>query len=707
MDTSLNQSEELIKQKASDSGIKLISVIILLALVSVGLYNPLKSIIFPDNQYINTYQSSESFVNYIENMTWDLLEKNSSKDEFDFYQKNQYKDVTYYLQVKDELATPVTNTNLLPNQILSKSKQSSSFYIHIKLDENLQAISKESSMDEAWEDNIVITFERLLASREDIKGKEIELLLMIPKDVYLKNGALEDNIKNFYLERYMILILAIGSIIMFLILVWAGFTNTLRQQNNSFIKAMNKIPIEVKCLIYILFGVCFALTMELLFNDNLSRYYSPKLKFETIISDANIFFYLIGIPATIFLYTALYILVSDIKNVFNSGIYESCIKKSLIGKFFLKLFKKLNSTFSKLMSFDISNTKNRKLMLVLGINLIIAWIIVFFTSFVFLYIVFGMGGSYSLFGSVILGMCIAIIYSLFIFSYLKDRMCELEQLYMVTDEISLGNFNQHMELNLGIFNPILEKLNSISEGFKIAVDEEIKSQNLKTELISNVSHDLKTPLTSIISYIDLLKKENDMSETQKEYIEILEQKSQRLTLLIEDLFEASKAASGNISFNKSSLDLVSLLRQTIAENENEISASGLLFKIQLPDSEQKIICNLDGKRTYRIFDNLISNILKYSLPSSRVYIDVSLNMNKVLIVFKNISAYEMNFNPNDIAERFVRGDKSRNTDGSGLGLSIAKSFTELQGGEFNIYIDGDLFKVAISFEVISEYEQEG
>ena len=707
MDTSLNQSEELIKQKASDSGIKLISVIILLALVSVGLCNPLKSIIFPDNQYINTYQSSESFVNYIENMTWDLLEKNSSKDEFDFYQKNQYKDVTYYLQVKDELATPVTNTNLLPNQILSKSKQSSSFYIHIKLDENLQAISKESSMDEAWEDNIVITFERLLASREDIKGKEIELLLMIPKDVYLKNGALEDNIKNFYLERYMILILAIGSIIMFLILVWAGFTNTLRQQNNSFIKAMNKIPIEVKCLIYILFGVGFALTMELLFNDNLSRYYSPKLKFETIISDANIFFYLIGIPATIFLYTALYILVSDIKNVFNSGIYESCIKKSLIGKFFLKLFKKLNSTFSKLMSFDISNTKNRKLMLVLGINLIIVWIIVFFTSFVFLYIVFGMGGSYSLFGSVILGMCIAIIYSLFIFSYLKDRMCELEQLYMVTDEISLGNFNQHMELNLGIFNPILEKLNSISEGFKIAVDEEIKSQNLKTELISNVSHDLKTPLTSIISYIDLLKKENDMSETQKEYIEILEQKSQRLTLLIEDLFEASKAASGNISFNKSSLDLVSLLRQTIAENENEISASGLLFKIQLPDSEQKIICNLDGKRTYRIFDNLISNILKYSLPSSRVYIDVSLNMNKVLIVFKNISAYEMNFNPNDIAERFVRGDKSRNTDGSGLGLSIAKSFTELQGGEFNIYIDGDLFKVAISFEVINEYEQEG
>lgn len=552
----MNQSEELIKQKASDSGIKLISVIILLALVSVGLYNPLKSIIFPDNQYINTYQSSESFVNYIENMTWDLLEKNSSKDEFDFYQKNQYKDVTYYLQVKDELATPVTNTNLLPNQILSKSKQSSSFYIHIKLDENLQAISKDSSMDETWEDNIVITLERLLASREDIKGKELELLLMIPKDVYLKNGALEDNIKNFYLERYMILILAIGSIIMFLILVWAGFTNTLRQQNNSFIKAMNKIPMEVKCLIYILFGVGFALTMELLFNDNLSRYYSPKLKFETIISDANIFFYLIGIPVTIFLYTALYVLVSDIKNVFNSGIYESCIKKSLIGKFFLKLFKKLNSTFSKLMSFDISNTKNRKLMLVLGINLIIVWIIVFFTSFIFLYIVFGMGGSYSLFGSVILGMCIAIIYSLFILSYLKDRMCELEQLYIVTDEISLGNFNQHMELNLGIFNPILEKLNSISEGFKIAVDEEIKSQNLKTELISNVSHDLKTPLTSIISYIDLLKKENDMSETQKEYIEILEQKSQRLTLLIEDLFEASKAASGNISFNKSSLDLV-------------------------------------------------------------------------------------------------------------------------------------------------------
>ncbi|NJA51034.1 sensor histidine kinase, partial [Clostridioides difficile] len=249
--------------------------------------------------------------------------------------------------------------------------------------------------------------------------------------------------------------------------------------------------------------------------------------------------------------------------------------------------------------------------------------------------------------------------------------------------------------DLGFFNPIKDELGNIQTGFKKAVDEEVKSQKMKTELISNVSHDLKTPLTSIITYIDLLKDESITDENRKLYIDTLDRKSQRLQHLIEDLFEVSKANSGDVYLNIVNVDIVSLMKQTLLELDDKLADSSLIVKNNF--SNEKIILPLDSQRTFRVFENLIINISKYAMPNSRVYIDILETDNKVNIMLKNMSASEIDFSVDDIMERFVRGDKSRNTEGSGLGLAIAKSFIELQGGKMNISVDGDLFKVTITF----------
>ena len=219
---------------------------------------------------------------------------------------------------------------------------------------------------------------------------------------------------------------------------------------------------------------------------------------------------------------------------------------------------------------------------------------------------------------------------------------------------------------------------------------------MKTDLISNVSHDLKTPLTAIITYADLLKGENLSEEKRKQYVDTLDRKAQRLQVLIEDLFEMSKATSGNITLNIENIDVVALMKQTLLELEDKLEEAKLSVRKNMP--EGKVILPLDSQRTFRVFENLVINMTKYAMPNSRVFIDIFENENDVQIVMKNMAAEEITFNVDTIAERFVRGDESRNTEGSGLGLAIAKSFVELQHGKFNISVDGDLFKVTIIFE---------
>lgn len=236
----------------------------------------------------------------------------------------------------------------------------------------------------------------------------------------------------------------------------------------------------------------------------------------------------------------------------------------------------------------------------------------------------------------------------------------------------------------------------IEEGVKKAVKEELKSQRMKSELITNVSHDLKIPLTAIITYINLLKEENITEEQRKEYLQTLEGKSVRLKVLIEDLFEVSKATSKNITLHIMDVDISNLVKQVAFEMSDKLKASQLDVRMALP--EEKVIVPLDSQKIYRIFENLFGNIAKYSLPGTRVYVNVGIAGDEVEITLKNITAEEIHVTPEELTERFVRGDASRNTEGSGLGLAIAKSFTELLGGKFAIQMDGDLFKVTVSWK---------
>ena len=251
---------------------------------------------------------------------------------------------------------------------------------------------------------------------------------------------------------------------------------------------------------------------------------------------------------------------------------------------------------------------------------------------------------------------------------------------------------------LPVFNQSITYLNDISNGLENAIQDRMKSERLKTELITNVSHDIKTPLTSIINYVDLIKQENIQNEKVKEYIEILDNKSQRLKKLIEDLVEASKVSIGNVKLNLEKINIVELINQAVGEFEDKFESKGL--DIVINSNENEIFIFADSRYMYRIIENLFSNISKYALQNSRVYIDIQKVDDKVYIKMKNISKDKLNIPAEELMQRFVRGDKSRTTEGSGLGISIAQNLTEIQNGKFNLIIDGDLFKTELEFNTI-------
>lgn len=237
----------------------------------------------------------------------------------------------------------------------------------------------------------------------------------------------------------------------------------------------------------------------------------------------------------------------------------------------------------------------------------------------------------------------------------------------------------------------------IDSNIELNLDDRMKSERTKVALITNVSHDLKTPLTSIISYVDLLSKEDGLSESALDYIRILQAKSERLKNIVTDLFELAKSTSGDVTLEFEEIDLKRLVEQTLVEMDDRISASGLLIKTSLPEESANI--RTDGKRLYRVFQNVIDNALKYSLQGTRIYIALTKEQGEAAVTIKNTANYEMNFTSEEILQRFVRGDQARSEEGSGLGLSIAESFTRVCGGDFKVEIDGDLFKVRMSFNL--------
>lgn len=278
--------------------------------------------------------------------------------------------------------------------------------------------------------------------------------------------------------------------------------------------------------------------------------------------------------------------------------------------------------------------------------------------------------------------------------FMFKRIGYFNKIVANSNDIMLGNLETDLPVKgKTALATLASNMNALKHGVKTSHQKQVKSERLKTELITNVSHDLRTPLTSIISYTELLKNPNLSEEERDSYVQIVDRKSQRLKILIDDLFEASKMASGNIDLVKQKVDIAQLLQQALAEYNEAISQSSLQFRVI--HSDEPVYAVVDGQKMWRVFENLIGNILKYSLENTRVYLSVKKTGDQVLISFKNVTKYELSENTDELFERFKRGDSSRHTEGSGLGLTIAKSIVELHGGRLEIEVDGDLFKVTI------------
>ena len=374
------------------------------------------------------------------------------------------------------------------------------------------------------------------------------------------------------------------------------------------------------------------------------------------------------------LFTAMGIF--EIKYMLTSGFCRYWKEDSLIGS----ICGNVKRRFEKLSEVDLSDKTDTVLLKYVLIQMVIVGVIACFWSF---------------------GIVLSVLYSVLLFFYIRKKLKKVQKDYQVllkeAHQLADGRFDEEITQDVGIFNALGEEFKNVRTGFEKAVCEEMKSQNMKTELISNVSHDLKTPLTGIKNYAELLGQNNVSEQDKQVYLENLQHYIDRLNNLIEDLFEVSKVNSGNIELNPVELNVVALIQQAQAETEDLLKQKNLTVILDAP--ENGIVQALDGDKTYRIFENLFTNIAKYALPGTRVYVSATAQPEYTEIVFKNISEAQMNFTPEEIVERFVRGDKSRHESGSGIGLAIVKSFTEVQNGTFSIEIDGDLFKAVVRFKV--------
>jgi signal transduction histidine kinase len=366
--------------------------------------------------------------------------------------------------------------------------------------------------------------------------------------------------------------------------------------------------------------------------------------------------------------------------IFRVGGKQYFREHMLLGKWFRRMKHTVRNNIASIKKLNLSDPYTKTLAKILAIHFAIIALISFTWFF---------------------GIALLLPYSLFVFYFLRKYLNRIRNHYTVlfkaTQQMAEKNLEVSIDEDLGLFDPLKEQLQKIMDGFKQAVDDEIKSQKTKSDLITNVSHDLKTPVTAIITYVGLLQNEQISNEEKHAYIEILNNKSQRLQRLIDDLFEFTRASSGNVILNLVDVDLIELIKQVQVELSDKIADSRVQFRIQQP--EDKAVVPLDSEKTYRIFENLYTNVIKYAPPDSRAYIEVQNKDGRVTVIFKNVSSFELNFTSDEIMERFVRGDKSRHTEGSGLGLAIVKNLVELQGGSFRIELDGDLFKAIIQWEL--------
>ncbi|MBU3087950.1 HAMP domain-containing histidine kinase [Clostridium gasigenes] len=508
------------------------------------------------------------------------------------------------------------------------------------------------------------------------KIKNMTYIFAIPANITEVNYGKYDSYVNNYIvttsvnemNNFSIKDLGPYSVISLLIVFLLALVIPYKVESNIFgVKSILKIPLEfLSFILLIAFSMIPIIIMHLLQTYNI---YDEQRLLSSLL--------LISILTLLFI--LIFISVLLVKYIFKTGLWSYLKKHSIIIRILIYIIKKSASLYKMITTFDIKKGVNKKLLILIGINFIIISLISMFWFF---------------------GIVLSLVYSITLFILIKKKTNKItsdyNNLFEETKKIANGNLGAITDENLGLFNDIKNELSDIGVGFRSAVNKEVKSQRMKTELISNVSHDLKTPLTSIISYVDLLKGENLSEEKRLDYLDILDRKSQRLQVLIEDLFEVSKATSGNITLNIIDVDVVSVMKETLVELEDRIKEANLDIRTRF--SNGKIVLPLDSQRIYRVFENLVVNITKYAMKGSRAYIDIFEVEDKVIIELKNMSQEEITFSVDEIVERFIRGDKSRNTEGSGVGLALAKTFVDLQGGTFEVMLDGDLFKVIITFK---------
>ena len=592
--------------------------------------------------YEKTKDSAKQQLSYINNIKYIAINKDSNE----VYSNTEYKTIEDFKKnIKGECDVELSSNN----DVISYTKQ-------IK-------------------DN---TFKKLNANKElrDVLNYNLydfDVCISINKNFenygyYDKVLAIKNNFDVEVIYFKTIIISSIISLILFIVsaVIYKIMKCEVLDRNSFYLKLYKIIPLEI----YIIVGLFLICNIVNFIKTSHLWYYSML---ECIV------YIFIGIFGLFVIY---YILRKEIKS-FDKPI--EILKTSLIVRVLIlgeKIFKDTNKVTK-----SVPLAKRIIILAALSVGVgTIGWFIGFLFGSTLLLFLFGP----------ILSLTIVVLYVY----YLIKKLAYLSYIMEGTERIKGGDIHYKLDIiDDDNFSNLAENINNIGEGLDKAIYNQLKSERLKSELITNVSHDLKTPLTSIINYIELIKKEEDIKpEHIKDYVNVLDSKSKRLKVLIEDLFEASKASSGNLELNMEKIDITQLLRQAIGEMEEKLSNANLDLKLRAP--EEKTYIMADGKKLYRVLENLLSNISKYSLDNTRVYIDIIEENDKVKLTMKNISSYELNFDPEEIMERFKRADESRNTEGSGLGLAIARDLVNAQGGRFEIDIDGDLFKSVVEFNLI-------
>lgn len=627
-------------------------------------------------------------------------------DDFDFYVKSyktKYYDsfgnsiddneVKFRLDLKDK-KEKLTSQGLDPKEFMSEEdlkktdiiEKNQVFYINSENNKEIDPYTLKYNADTVFairgaKDANGIKTEILRVNYDDVFAINIEDIF--PESIRNEYHQLlgNENIKNikfFYnvdrnspaynniykeirvIDKYDLILtsMMINCILMLIFVIFQKYKDIME---NEKLKKIFSISLEIFIILFLIFFVGGVSITDMFYKEDFYSF--------------NVFFFLFLVCVVLgnfILSLSVNYVLLIIKSFYYDGSKNLLVKNSMLAKLFRKSF------------VEIGNAQDERTLNNAKRSFTIAYLIIIFL---------GLGYILS-FMRFYRGLTLTLYFIVFTIIYIIaiKTVNEIGRISIESSKISAGDFDYKVSKNYQIFDRIIDNFNNIGNNLDKAVEEATKSQRMKTELITNVSHDLKTPLTSIINYSDLLNKDSSNSQKAKEYSKIIYDKSLRLKTLIEDLFEVSKASSENIQLNLEKIDFKALILQAMGEWEDKFKEKNIEFVSTLP--ENPLILDLDGQKISRVLDNIFSNIYKYGAEHSRVYIDL-ISDNKVKLFVKNISKYPLNISAEELMERFTRGDKSRNTEGSGLGLSIADSLINAHKGEFHIEIDGDLFKTII------------